>query len=480
MLQWFTLLLATLTLSTVVSATGVLFVKPTNDTPCPEQPCHTLEHYAQSWQLYLTSNTIVQFLPGEHVLEGDWNVLSVQNVFNLTLIGSDGVIFDSSPLGIPMATSRVSCRRGETLFTFYNVTKLFIARLTISECGGGEVTLYLNKVSNLVLDSVTILNSTGTGLVGHNLRESLIHHSVFLFNQATREFSCSSSIFLLYRKCSEVIETFTLNITSSWILFGNATDNTCSNGIHLQIAQSCYNVKVQIHNTTLKGNMGGNMFLGLNGIAHNMVFITECHFEGGDTSEVGGGVFIASLYNASQVPQLAQSNLVYISNTKFIGNHASSGGTMSILLCTGTELYINGSKFQNNVAYKNGGHIAITFISNPQTCTNMTITINNSLFKDGKAIGSGVGIAISGPTSNDSQCTNGNHIHISSTHFVGNHAELHGGAVSLFGCIGTELYIDKTEFYNNTTPSAGGHIALLMTSDQPQNIIVNNSYFEGG
>ena len=52
------------------------------------------------------------------------------NVFNLTLIGSDGVIFDSSPLGIPMATSRVSCRRGETLFTFYNVTKLFIARLT--------------------------------------------------------------------------------------------------------------------------------------------------------------------------------------------------------------------------------------------------------------------------------------------------------------------------------------------------------------
>lgn len=385
MLKWFILLLATLTLSTVVSATSVLFVKPTNDTPCPQQLCHTLEHYAQSWELYLTSNTVVQFLPGEHVLEGDWNQLSVANVSNVTLIGTGSVKFDSSPPGIPMATSRISCRRGGTLFTFYNVTKLFIASLTFSECGGGEVTLFLNKVSNLVLDSVTIQNSTGTGLVGHNLRESLIHRSVFVFNQATRAFSCSSGIFLLYRKCSKVIETFTLNISSSLILFGNAIEKTCSTGLHLQIGQSCYNIKVQIHNTTLKVSVGGNMFLGLNGIAHNIVFITDSHLEGGDTSEVGGGMFIATVYNATQIPQLAQSNLVYISNTEFIGNHAWSGGAISILLCTGTELYINGSRFQNNVAYTNGGHIVITFISNPQTCTNMTIRISNSLFEDGQA-----------------------------------------------------------------------------------------------
>ena len=106
MLQWLILLLATLTLSTVVSATGVLFVKPTNDTPCPQQPCHTLKHYAQSWQLYLTSNTIFQFLPGEHILEGDWNELSVENVSNLTLIGSDSAIPDlSAKVSVPSLPS---------------------------------------------------------------------------------------------------------------------------------------------------------------------------------------------------------------------------------------------------------------------------------------------------------------------------------------------------------------------------------------
>ena len=281
-LQWFILLLVTLTHSTVVSATGVLFVKPTNETRCPQQPCHTLEHYAQNWQLYLTSNTIVQFLQGEHDLEEDCNVLAVVNVFNLTLIGSDGVIFDSSPLGIPMATSRVSCRRGETWFTFYNVTKLFIARLTISECGGGEVTLFLNKVSNLVLDSVTIQNSTGTGLVGRNLEKLLIHHSEFMFNQAASAFPWSGNIMLFYEECSEMIETYTLNITSSWILFGNATIALSSmGGLNLHVGQSCYNVKVHIHNTTLKENMGGNMLLLLNGFAHNIISVSDNHLECG-------------------------------------------------------------------------------------------------------------------------------------------------------------------------------------------------------
>ena len=103
LLQLFILSLATL----AVSATSVLFVKPTNDTPCPQMPCHTLEHYAQSWQLYLTSNTIVQFLPGEHVLEGDWNELRSENISNLTLVGTDSVVYNNSPLSIPVATSRV-------------------------------------------------------------------------------------------------------------------------------------------------------------------------------------------------------------------------------------------------------------------------------------------------------------------------------------------------------------------------------------
>ena len=109
----------------------------------------------------------------------------------------------------------------------------------------------------------------------------------------------------------------------------------------------------------------------------------------------------------------------------------------------------------------------------------MTITIKNSLFEDGKAIGGG-GVVVEGPPYSDSQCTNCNHMFISNTQFVGNYAEDGGGAVALYGCIGAELYIDELDFYNNTTPTAGGHITLQITSDQVQFIVVNNSHFESG
>ena len=477
MLQWFTLLLATLTLSTVVSATDVLFVKPTNDTLCPQQPCHTLEHYAQSWQLYLTSNTIVQFLPGEHILEGDWNVLTVENVSNLTLIGSDSVIRDSSPLGIPMTTSRINCRRGKTLFFFSNITELFIAKLIFSGCGGGKAAFTLYEVSNLILDSVTIRNSTGTGLVGINLRKSLIHHSSFMFNQAAKDYFCSGNIMLLYAKCSERIKTYTLNIASSWILYGNATTEIpCVGGAYMLVSESCYNVRVNIHNTTLKENMGGNMLLALNSFASSVITITESRFEAGYNS-VGGGILIATEHDASQYPQHAQSNHVYINNTEFVGNRAESGGAMAVVPCTGTELHINGSKFYNNVAH-GGGHIAVSLGS--YQCVNITITINNSLFEEGKATnGSGGGVAVQGVCS-DFPCTNGSRIYISNTQFVKNYAEFKGGAVSLYGCISTELHINESEFYNNTTPLAGGHISSEMLSDCILFIVINNSRFENG
>ena len=469
MLQLFLLSLAAL----AVSASGVLFVKPTNDTSCPQQPCHTLEHYAQSWQLYLTSNTVVQFLPGEHVLEGDWNVLSVENIANLTLIGSNSMIFDSTPLGIPMAASRVACRRSKTHFIFSNITNLFITRLTFSGCGGGtpqlKFALLLLDVFNLILDSVTIQNSTGTGLIGYNLWKSSIRHSAFTFNQATGAPEVGN-IMLYYEKCSAETET---NITSSWIMFGNGTS---VGGLSLKVNQSCYNVKVHLHNTTLKMNVGRNMLLRFNGFANNIITITDSQFEGGYNSEPGAGMSIYATYISSQVSR-GQSSRVYINNTKFIENYARFGGAVFLQPCSGTELYINGSKFYRNVA-SNGGHITISWIN---TCTNMTVIVNNSLFEDGEATGSGGGGAISiGEPTTNFQCSDGNHIYISNTQFTGNRAKLaNGGAVILQRGIGTKLHIDKSEF-NNNTALVGGHIALELLSDQNLFIIINNSHFENG
>ena len=45
------------------------------------------------------------------------------------------------------------------------------------------------------------------------------------------------------------------------------------------------------------------------------------------------------------MPQHVESNHVYINNTQFMGNYADSGGAAAVLLCTGTELHISGSRY---------------------------------------------------------------------------------------------------------------------------------------
>jgi len=78
------------------------------------------------------------------------------------------------------------------------------------------------------------------------------------------------------------------------------------------------------------------------------------------------------------------------------------------------------------------------------------------------------------------------HVNITNTDFVGNYAELDGGAV-LFASSSspysaTEVYIDGSNFYSNTAQRHGGHILLF--SDSPlkgnMSISINNSHFENG
>ena len=501
--RWFILSIALLTLNTVVSASGVLFVKPATTTSCPQQPCHTLQHYAQRWQFYLTSNTVVQFLPGEHVLEGDWNELLVDSVSNLTLIGSVSVITDRLPLGVPTATSRISCTGGKSFFVFFNVTELFIARLVFSECGGGKpklklsttlifykmnFTLLLCEVSNLVLDTVTIQNSTGTGLWGYNIRgESLIHRSTFLFNAAAA-LPCAGNIMLLYKNSSENSQ---VNITSSWIMFGDAdpTKYPCVGGLILNLNQSSYSVEVHIHNTTMKRNVGGNMFLALDNSGQKHITISDSHFEGGYTLYGGGGIGMSSHimtdYNASG------SVHVNITNSNFMGNYAQLDGG-AVMIVTGsspygsTKVYIHGSNFHSNKAQRYGGHIVLSLLhSDSPFQGNISITVDNSHFEDGTAFAGG-GLAV---WSNYKalQCVQSDHVDITNTEFVGNHADEDGGAVlvapSSSLCTGTEVYINGTKFHNNTANRYGGHILIFLKSHPIKNnlsLVVNNSHFEDG
>jgi len=58
-------------------AATVLYVKPTIDTPCPSEPCHTLAQYATR---HLISVTAIEFLPGTYNLSKPLHISGINNL----------------------------------------------------------------------------------------------------------------------------------------------------------------------------------------------------------------------------------------------------------------------------------------------------------------------------------------------------------------------------------------------------------------
>ena len=65
----------------------MLYVKPTEDTPCPSEPCHTLDEYAQYATRYFVSDTAIEFLPGTYNLS---KPLHISGINNLSLLVRNG------------------------------------------------------------------------------------------------------------------------------------------------------------------------------------------------------------------------------------------------------------------------------------------------------------------------------------------------------------------------------------------------------
>ena len=78
-----------------------------------------------------------------------------------------------------------------------------------------------------------------------------------------------------------------------------------------------------IHNTTIKSNIGSNMFLSLHNFGQKNITIRDIHLENGYTLRGGGGIAMSSQmtdYNVSQ------KEYVNITNSNFVGNYAKLGG----------------------------------------------------------------------------------------------------------------------------------------------------------
>ena len=83
--------------------------------------CHNLQHYLLNITKYFTSNTQLLFLPGLHHLHTD---LIIQNVHNISLIGSTAKVHSATP--------KATIQGNLSAILVFNVSKLIISNLIIN------------------------------------------------------------------------------------------------------------------------------------------------------------------------------------------------------------------------------------------------------------------------------------------------------------------------------------------------------------
>jgi len=141
-----------------------IFVRPSEDTPCPNDACYLLPHVLQNATEHLTSDTIVTLTPGHYLINE--NILAmISDVSNLTLMGSSSsstVIVCSEQFGL----------------VFSNAAGVFISNLSFFNCSQ-QILSAVNPIGLTTnYSNVTFINTSFINLVGSSIHT--LHSNVKL------------------------------------------------------------------------------------------------------------------------------------------------------------------------------------------------------------------------------------------------------------------------------------------------------------
>ena len=334
-------------------AQSTFYVKPTNDTPCPMQPCLTLSEYAQAGEQYFTSNTTFIFLPGDHYLR---HSIIINKQSNIMLHG------DATSL--PRINSRIVCS-GPVVVSCSNITHLEMSALDFIGCGA----LSLHSAESVKFTKTTFMDAPGGGLIAYS-------------SSVTLEDSCFVNI---TTSSTGAISTHFSNITIKDSCFINNTATFGGAGIAAVsseltfLGQNSFTENSAGEGAAIYGSESTMIFSGTNLFRENVAFGINVAFSfqatGGairveaSTVEFNGEItfaqneaftscssFICLSFGGGMYAQNSNITFGPGSEATFIGNAASNGGggmrvlSSNITFGPGSEVDFNG-----NTATSGGG-----------------------------------------------------------------------------------------------------------------------------
>ena len=433
------------------SAISCLKITVSPSSSC-NQPCGSVSNGTTIDQALgsITSGSYLQLLPGCHCIQ-KFNV--VGNVSDVSLIGVIGEV-------------QITCAPGLGL-AFLNVTRLSLQGLNITGCGlSGSNVATLNGAINtsvdlfiqlpediniaaviavctdVVMDHVTIVNTTGLGLVGVNVAgQSNFTNNVFSFNMGEKcflldyNFGLSNNatvgggaqfIYVDYiaqnnsNPANLNIEdsTFSYNsycgselILQLEYLYVETIQNTsysvgAGGGLSLNLAQLGYSVSINVQRSSFENNtatIGSAVaIVWYAGLQNTSIAFSDCTFfrNGAQISSLIGNLFFATqggitVFKDVPIPSGQRPNVPNAPNTisvlrsTFTGNAGYSGSCMFVYSQYSTpfnqfgglpnQITVDSCHFENNLA--NVGPIFLGSESKASGLQNgIVVTIQNCTF----------------------------------------------------------------------------------------------------
>ena len=276
--------------------------------------CQEFKTYFNNASYYFQSGTEFILLPGVHLFDLG-SILSVQDIVNIRLVGSDNFTQRSVAENVeeygfhPYAyDSNISYFQSSTIIlctnpsaiSFSNVTNLTLANFTILNCGQylTNASICLTNVYNLLIDGLSVQNSSGFGLyalnvlgqsqimtssfVGNNQLVKNIYQDVHIRNCMNETGSLyipqglsvynGGNIELLYSDVSLTSSNIQLNISMVVLALGI---NSASDGAGLKISSdgSLYNLSINIDGLVAYRNQawdGANFYFAISSPISNV------------------------------------------------------------------------------------------------------------------------------------------------------------------------------------------------------------------
>ena len=343
--------------------------------------CQEFNVYFNNPSYYFQSGTEFIFLPGVHLFDLG-SMFSIEDIDNIRFVGSDKLIQHSvaeivkekgftpfdyyNNMSYYQSSTIILCINLSAL-SFSNVANLTLANLTVLNC---EISLgnYTSKVYNLLIDGLTVQNSSRFGLFGDS--SSVIMRSSFIGNYHFME-SIYSIIKDFELQCDQLTQILNCKFITSFVSVGcnmlNAsfygsiiaatTSNNCNSAPVTILEFMGYNLFVQ---SQILLRYSALNFSGVNNFIQSTItaqYYSTVVFNGQNTfccnvvTTRGGAIIIGQTSSLVFKPN---------SNTMFINNTASYGGAIYIIDPSFSYLQffiLANVSFINNTAFIQGGAI---------------------------------------------------------------------------------------------------------------------------